>query len=197
MTADTSGTQQPGADVLALARDGALAGRWKLDPQGSRVEFAVRHFWGAITVRGWFERLEGEGTVGPDGAVTGRLVMDAASLNTKNKKRDQHLRSADFFTVEEHPRAVLTVNRASLTGNGQLAAEGELEAAGVRDPVSFTADLVDGGPEAVTLRAKLTVDRSRFGMTWSPMRVAAMQATGTATARFVRAPAEDAPGPTT
>jgi polyisoprenoid-binding protein YceI len=196
MTADTSGAGRPGGDVLTLVRDGALAGQWKLDPQASRVEFAVPHFWGAIKVRGWFERLEGDATVGPDGTVAGQLVMDVASLNTKNKQRDKHLRSADFFTVEEHPRSVLTVNRATLTGDGQLAAEGELEAAGVREPVSFTADIVDAGPDAVTLRAELTIDRSRFGMTWSPMRVASMQATGTVTARFVRAPDADTPGPT-
>ena len=173
--------------MAALARDGALAGRWVLDPRASRVEFRVRHFWGAVTIRGWFERLEGEGVVGPDGKVTGQLVMDAASLNTKNKQRDRHLRSGDFFDAADHPRVVVTVSRAELTHGPQLAAEGELEAAGVREPVSFTGEVVDASADAVTLQGELTVDRSRFGMTWSPLRIASMQATGSVTARFTRA----------
>ncbi|MGE5286210.1 MAG: YceI family protein [Micromonosporaceae bacterium] len=180
------GPGQAGEDVTALARDGGLAGRWTLDPQASSVEFRVKHFWNAVTVRGWFERLEGEGTVQPDGTVTGQLVIDATSLNTKNKQRDRHLRSADFFGVEQHPRVVVAVRRAALTGGGQLAAEGTLEAAGIGEPVSFTANVVHASPDSVTLRAELTVDRSRFGMTWRPMGIASIQALGSVTARFVR-----------
>ena len=63
---------------------------------------------------------------------------------------------------------------------------GTRQAAGVEEPVSFTADLVDTGNDAVTLRAELTVDRSRDGMTWGPMKMTAMQATGSVTARFFR-----------
>jgi polyisoprenoid-binding protein YceI len=189
MTTEAGGVPVTSADVLALVRDGALAGQWTLDPQASSAEFRVRHFWGMVTVRGRFERLEGEATVAPDGAVTGRLVIDAASLTTGNKQRDKHLRSADFFHAEQHPQVVLTVRRASATDGGRLAAEGVLAAAGVTEPVSFTADIVAASPDAVTLRAELTVDRSRFGMTWSPMRMAAMHATGSVTAGFTRASA--------
>jgi polyisoprenoid-binding protein YceI len=193
MAAEAGRAAQAGTDVAALVREGALAGRWVLDPQASRVEFGVRHFWGAVTVRGWFQRLEGEGAVGPDGKISGQLVIDAGSLNTKNKQRDRHLRSADFFNVQDHPRVVVTVSRAELTHGAQLAAEGELEAAGVREPLSFTAEVVDAGPDVVTLQAGLTVDRSRFGMTWSPLRMTSMQATGSVTARFTRAGAGSSP----
>ena len=193
MAAEAGRAAQAGTDVQALVRDGALAGRWLLDTRASRVEFRVRHFWGAVTVRGWFEQLEGEGSVGPDGKVAGQLVMDAGSLDTKNKQRDRHLRSADFFDAQNHPRVVVTVSRAELTDGAQLAAEGELEAAGVREPLSFTAEVVDASPDAVTLQAELTVDRSRFGMTWSPLRMTSMQATGSVTARFTRASAGSPP----
>jgi polyisoprenoid-binding protein YceI len=144
-------------------------------------------------VRGWFERLEGEGAVGPDRKVAGQLVIDAGSLNTKNKQRDRHLHSADFFDAQGHPRVVVTVSPAELTRGAQLAAEGELEAAGVREPLSFPAEVVDASPDAVTLQAELTVDRSRFGMTWSPLRMTSMQATGSVTARFTRAGAGSPP----
>lgn len=182
----TTGAGQASADdVAGLVRDGSLSGRWTLDQQASTAEFRVRHFWNAITVRGRFERLNGEGTAGPD-QVAGQLVLDATSLNTKNKKRDAHLRSADFFDAEKHPQVVLTVTKASVTPAGQLAAEGTLEAAGVTEPVTFTADVLDANADSVTLRAEFTVDRSRFGMTWSPLRMTSMQATGSVTARFTR-----------
>ncbi len=193
MAAEAGSAAQAGTDVAALVREGDLAGRWVLDPRASRVEFGVRHFWGAVTVRGWFGRLEGEAVVGPDGKISGQLVVDAASVNTKNKRRDRHLRSGDFFDVQDHPRVVVTVSRAELTHGTQLAAEGELEAAGVREPLSFTAEVVDAGADAVTLKAGLTVDRSRFGMTWSPLRMTSMQATGSVTARFTRAGAGSPP----
>jgi polyisoprenoid-binding protein YceI len=199
MTAETGGSRLPGADAVALARDGALAGRWKLDPQASTAGFAVRHFWGAITVRGRFGRLDGEGSVGPDGTAAGQVVIDAGSLDTGNKQRDKHLRSADFFDVQPHPRVVLTVNSGVPAAEGRLAVDGALEAAGVSQPVSFTAEVIDATADAVTLRAELSVDRSRFGMTWSPLRMASMQATGSVTARFTRLPGGGpaTPGPGT
>lgn len=63
-------------DAAALLDSGAAIGRWVLDPAGSRVEFHVKHFWGAITVRGSFGVLSGEGTVSSDGGVSGHLRLD-------------------------------------------------------------------------------------------------------------------------
>jgi len=56
-------------NVEALLKD--TVGRWSLDRPGSSVQFHVKHFWGAITVHGRFETLEGEGRVDPDGRVSG------------------------------------------------------------------------------------------------------------------------------
>ena len=185
MTTDPAASAATGAD----STPGALtthAGHWRLDPQASNVEFAVPHFWHAIKVRGSFGQLSGQGTVTPDGSVTGQIVIDAASLDTRNKQRDKHLRSADFFNSDQHPQVVLAVTQATATPDGRFAMVGTLQAAGVEEPVSFTADLVEAGNDAVTLRAELTVDRSRYGMTWSPMKMTAMQATGSVTARFIR-----------
>ena len=96
-------------DVAALLGDGTVAGSWVLDPVASRVEFHVKHFWGAITVHGSFDQIAGEGSVGADGSVTGRMSMEAGSLVTKNERRDKHLRSADFFDAEHYPDVVVTV----------------------------------------------------------------------------------------
>ena len=109
MTAQAGGPPLEDTDVLALARNGTLAGQWSLVPGESSAEFANRHFWNTITVHGRFGQISGEGTVARDGTVTGQLVIDAASLTTGNKQRDKHLRSADFFDVAKHPRVVLSL----------------------------------------------------------------------------------------
>jgi polyisoprenoid-binding protein YceI len=69
---------------LAELFDGGARGDWVLDVKGPRAEFAVQHFWGAITVRGRLEQIQGEGTTAEDGSVNGVLTIEAASLTTKN-----------------------------------------------------------------------------------------------------------------
>ncbi len=172
--------------AMAKLQSGGGQGHWALDPAGSTAEFRVKQFWGAITVRGWFDRIAGEGTVGATGAITGQLTMDASSVSTKNSRRDKHLRSADFFDVENHPSVVLTVTEATPGPDGQIAVRGSIEAAGHSEPVTFTAHADEATENAVTLRAELVVDRTAFGMTWSPMGMAAKQAAGSVVARFVR-----------
>ena len=115
------------------------------------------------------------------------VSFDATSLTTKNKQRDNHLRSADFFDIENHPMVVLTVTEAKPLDGVALVCKGTLEAAGHLEPIEFTAHVQDFTDRAVTMTADLVVDRLRFGMTWSPMRIAAYDACGTVTARFVRA----------
>lgn len=180
-------TQPTPADVTSLLANGMAAGNWVLDPAASRAGFAVRHFWGAVTVRGAFDLLTGEATVGQDGTMTGRITFDARSVSTKNKQRDTHLRSADFFDVDNHPHAVLTVASARPAGPAELQCQGTLEAAGHVRPVTFTAHIQEADAQAAVLTAEFEVDRSEFGMTWSPMRIASMTSRGTVRARFTRA----------
>jgi polyisoprenoid-binding protein YceI len=176
--------EQP--DLPALLREETVAGHWVLDPARSRVAFHVKHFWGLITVHGNFDQLSGEADISTDGTITGHLVMDATSVNTKNSKRDQHLRSADFFNAEMHPRMTLTITGAEPDGPGTLACHGTLEAAAHTEPIDFTATVELAGPEAVTLRSELEVDRTLWDMTWSPIGMASKTARGDVVAYFVR-----------
>ena len=137
-------------------------------------------------MHGSFGTITGEATVGQGGTATGWLNLDASSLSTRNKQRDQHLRSADFFDVEHHPRVVITVTAASPAGPDALACQGTLEAAGHEQPIEFTATVDVDSENAAVLHAEIEVDRTKFAMTWSPMRVAAFPARGTVVARFVR-----------
>jgi polyisoprenoid-binding protein YceI len=179
-------TEPTTTDITSLLADGAAAGNWVLDPAGSRAEFGVKHFWGAITVRGVIEHMTGEATVSPDGTATGRISFDAGSLNTRNKQRDKHLRSADFFHADKHPHATLTVTSARPAGPAELECQGTFEAAGHARPITFTARIQEATAHEIILTAELELDRSEFDMTWSPLHIASMTAHGTVTARFTR-----------
>lgn len=163
---------------------------WVLDPSRSRAEFAVRHFWGAITVRGRFERIQGEGAMAEDGSVAGALTIDAASLSTQNSQRDRDLRSAKFFDVAEHPSVVARVTRLAPGPAGGVALTAILEAAGRGQSLSVTARVLEASPGAITLAVTTVVDRTVFGMTWSPLGMASSSATLDVVARFVRGSAE-------
>jgi polyisoprenoid-binding protein YceI len=175
----------PSASEMTALRARAT-GAWALDPAASRAQFHVRTFWGAMTVHGSFEQISGEGRVGPAGVVSGHLFIDASSLNTRNRQRDRHLRSADFFDVEHHPEVAVTVSEAGPLAGTALHSRGTLEVAGHQQPLEFTADILEASGDAVTLRAEVVLDRTRFGMTRGPLHMVARQARGVVTARFVR-----------
>src|SRR5580692_11550029 len=84
-------------------RDGSLAGSWTLDPARSEVVLHTRHTWGLLPLQGVFRQVSGHGTVTKDGDASGVITVTAASVDTKNPRRDKHLRSADFFDVANHP----------------------------------------------------------------------------------------------
>jgi polyisoprenoid-binding protein YceI len=141
--------------------------RWLIDPDRSRIEFQVPHFYGLMTVKGRFETYDGFLALGSRPAV--ELTIDAASLDTGNKKRDVHLRSEDFFDVQVHPRARFIAESASLDGE-RLHVAGRLEAAGASVPLEFDATLRHLDRELEVI-ASTNVDHRQLGMTWSPLRM--------------------------
>lgn len=169
---------------------GAGAGHWVLDPQKSSVGVSQKHMWGLITVRASFSELAGEGEVKADGSITGTLRVGAASVDTKNSKRDKHLRSADFFHADTHPHITFNAKDARLDDNGSLAVSGDLEAAGTTRPLSLTANVSEASQDSATLTATVSVDRLDYGMTWNSMgMMVKAPATVSVTAHFTRQPA--------
>ena len=83
--------------------------RWTVDVEDASAGFAVKTFWGLATVHGRFDRFDGSYEVGPDGPKI-ELTIDAGSLDTGNKTRDKHLRSTEFFRVDEHPHGALQLD---------------------------------------------------------------------------------------
>jgi len=135
---------------------------WTLDPDASSVEFAVKTFWGLMTVRGRFDRFDGSYEVGPDGASI-ELTVDADSIDTGNSTRDKHLRADDFFHVAEHPQIRFTSTRVHAVRDGILHIVGRLEAAGIVTELEFPAfvSTIQGG---LVIEATTTVDQVAFGM---------------------------------
>jgi polyisoprenoid-binding protein YceI len=137
--------------------------RWTIDPDESFVEFAIKTFWGATTVRGRFDRFDGSYENGPDG-TTIELTIDADSLDTGNRTRDKHLRSTDFFHVTEHPRVRFISTRVHNVNGGLLHVVGRLEAAGNVVLLEFPATVRPVG-NGLEIEATTTVDQSQLGMT--------------------------------
>jgi len=194
-------TGQPAHPTVAeMLADPWSSGRWVIDTEGSRAEFAVKHLWGAATVHGSLGPVSGEASVGADGTITAALSIDAASLSTNNKVRDAHLRSADFFDVKHHPEVIVTVTAAKPASSADLAAldcRGVIEAGGRVQPVGFLAKVSGVTQDSVVLQAELLVDRTGFAMTWGPIGIVSATARSTVVVRFIRPPDEPLARPAT
>ncbi|MCW7941243.1 hypothetical protein AAW14_03970 [Streptomyces hygroscopicus] len=161
-------------------------GLWQLDPTASTVAVRHRTMWGLITVKGSFTALTGQGEVKPDGTAQGTITVDASSLETKNAKRDQHLRSADFFDTDRHPEITFVVRSAEAESGETARITGQLTVRGISRPQSFTARIAGADADAVTLKAEFTVDREQFGMGWNQLGMMRGLTTVDATLRLAR-----------
>jgi polyisoprenoid-binding protein YceI len=170
-------------DLQALLQDASLAGDWTLDPAKSTIGLKSRSMWGLVPVKGVFREVTGHGTVSPAGEVSGTITVAAASVDTKLKKRDDHLRSADFFEVSEYPDITFTVDRIAPASDA-VTVSGQLTVHGQTRPVSFPARVSVSGGDEVWLDGDVHVNRADFGLTWSQLRMASMKNTITVHAVF-------------
>jgi polyisoprenoid-binding protein YceI len=147
---------------------GYLAGTWDIDASHSDVSFTVRHMM-VSKVRGRFGKFSGEIVTGEnlaDSSVT--ATIDATSIDTNNEQRDGHIRSADFFDVENHPE--WTFRSTALRVDGEdLALDGELTLKGVTRPVTLALEVNGFGPDAwggtrAGFSASTAIDRNDFGV---------------------------------
>jgi polyisoprenoid-binding protein YceI len=171
-------------------------GSWKLDPARSTVALSQKNFWGLATVRGAITSVSGAGDVREDGTATGSVTLDATSISTGNPKRDEHLRSADFFECSEHPTFVFTVSKAATKEAGEpgkpgeaaaARIEGELTIRGVSKPHTIDAEVSRGDDGSVALNAEFQVERTDFGLTWNQLGMMRGPATVSAALCFTRA----------
>ena len=137
---------------------------WRIDPDRSSVEFTVKHLWGIATVKGRFSRYEG--TLNLSGEPAIELIIEADSLDTKNKRRDKHLRSPDFFAVEQHPYARFLSESASLEDE-RFTVRGVLHVRGASLPLEIDATLRHAGDE-LEIEAVTVADHRALGHDLEP-----------------------------
>ena len=178
--------QSTAPTVDTLLRDGQLAGSWTLDPSRSQVRLSSKSMWGLVSVKGVFTDVSGTGTVSPSGAVSGTITVAAGSVDTKNKKRDVHLRSADFFDADNHPSITVSVDGITPSETGAQVT-GTLAVRDRTRPLSFDAKVSAVDAAEVWLDAEIRVNRADFGLTWNQMGMASMDNTITIHAVFSRA----------
>lgn len=145
-------------------------GTWTVDPAHSSVEFRVKHL-GIATVKGRFEQFEGQLTITEDGDHHASGTIQVASVDTNEPKRDDHLRSPDFFDVATHPEISFRSNTLEVDGD-ELRVAGDITIRGVTEPIELTGELggIEDDPwghQRVGLQVSGQLSRGRFGMTFN------------------------------
>jgi len=161
------------ASLLLILATGPQAKTFQIDPAHSAVTFEVRYMM-LSNVSGSFTEFAGTFEYDPEHPDKWRTdaEIQAASINTGNKDRDDHLRSADFFTVEQHPTLTFRSKKVAKAGD-QWQLHGELSMLGETRPVVLDLELVGEMPDPRTGGTRMawnatgTIDRKDFGMTWS------------------------------
>jgi polyisoprenoid-binding protein YceI len=153
------------ADLKAELARGALNGSWTLVPTESSVGLKAKAMWGIVLVKGTFGELAGCAAVAADGGVTGRLEVKSASINTKMKKRDAHLRSDDFFASDRFPDIVFEIDQVTSTTSG-LKVAGRLTVRERALRLEFPAVVADLGSGRIGIDTEVQVDRSELGLSY-------------------------------
>ncbi len=150
------------------------AAEWRIDPTHTTVSFKVRHL-GVTWVQGEFQRVSGKVSYDRKnpGAAAADIVIDAASINTRNARRDNHLRTDDFLLVEKHPSITFKSKSVKNAGADGLDLVGDLTIRGVtKEVVLKVADIsgeVTTGRGTVKMGASATtqINRKEFGVKYN------------------------------
>ncbi len=156
------------------------ATHWAFDLTHSSINFHVRHLM-VSKVHGQFRQWSGVLQLDDEDITRSRVevTIDAASVDTKEDKRDAHLRSPDFLDVEKFPTLTFKSTQIERKSDDELLVTGELTIAGITKPAKLTVELGGqvkdpwGGTRA-GFSAKTTVHRKDYGLTWN----AALEAGG-------------------
>jgi polyisoprenoid-binding protein YceI len=151
--------------------DAPPAGLWTIDPGHAELAFIGRHF-GLTKVRGRFTAVAGEVTIGDDPAAsTVNVTIEMASVSSGDQRRDDHLRSADFFDVEHHPTA--TFRSTGLRTDGATATlVGDLTIKDVTRPVTLDVEYLGAvtdpwDDDRAVFSANGRINREDWGLTWN------------------------------
>jgi polyisoprenoid-binding protein YceI len=168
----TLGTFAAALAAFALTTP-ALAGTYVVDAGHSVVSFKVKHL-GISNVLGTFEKFDGtfEYDAQANTATLATATIEAASVNTKDEKRDGHLKSADFFDVEKSPQITFASTSISPIKENRFTVKGNLTIRGITKPVTLNGTF-NGlasdpwGNDRAAFSATGTINRTDYGITWN------------------------------
>ena len=150
-----------------------LTGTWTLDPAHTRIGFVARHAM-VTKVRGSFNEFEG--TAALDGANPANshaeVTIKAASIDTRNAQRDEHLRSNDFLAMQEYPKITFASTGVRQVDDTTFELTGDLTIKGVTNkitiPFEFEGSAKDPfGNQRVGFEGSVTINRKDYGVTWN------------------------------
>ena len=179
-----------GADLgtVALPRvagaDLPAPGIYTIDPVHSAINITARHL-GFATVRGRFTEFSGKLEVGnPVEQSRVTALIEAASIDTGNKMRDDHMRSADFLGVDVHPVIQYVGTGITPLGGEKWRVDGKLTLNGMTRPISLDLTYLGVGPDSwggvrAAFHAVTDLKRDDFAMNYNPMIRAGVAAVGT------------------
>ena len=157
--------------TTAIEFPGYKAGTWTLDPSHSEVTFSVRHMM-ISKVRGTFG-VKSATLTAPENPLeaTVEATVDVTSIDTKDEGRDTHLRSAEFFDVENYPTMEFHSTGVRIE-KGDFLVDGNLTIKGITKPVTFDFDFGGFGTDPwgnykAGATAKTVINREDFGLTWN------------------------------
>ena len=144
-------------------------GLWSVDTVHSTIEFRVKHML-IQTVKGRFRNFDGVIVTGDNPSVIG--TIDVGSLETLHAERDAHLRSPDFFDIEQYPAITFQADEIEFNGDGRhFTLPGELTIKGITRPIMLDGEvrgsLVDGERRWVALALSGQLERSDYGLVWN------------------------------
>jgi polyisoprenoid-binding protein YceI len=148
------------------------AGAYALDPAHSHVGMSVRHMMVSRT-KGRFADVSGTVHIAEEPLESFvEVEIQAASIDTRDETRDGHLRSPDFFDVEEHPTIGYRSTKVTPAGRGRWTVDGDLTVRGVTRPVALDVAFEGGakdpwGGDRIGFTARGELDREAFGLTWN------------------------------
>jgi polyisoprenoid-binding protein YceI len=158
--------------ALVLSAQPAAA-QYDVDAVHSQILFKVRHL-GISTVTGEFQDFTATFDVDPKDLSTlkAEATIDTKSIDTREPDRDNHLKSADFFDIENHPQIRFVSTKAEPVSGNQVKLHGDLTIRGVTKPIILDAEfggtVVDGrGIHRAAFTAETKINRKDFGVSWN------------------------------
>jgi polyisoprenoid-binding protein YceI len=165
------------AGVQDLLSNPASVGVWNVDPGRSTIEFKAKSMWGLAPVKGRFTEFSGDGQITDTQTVFGRIDIRAASLDTNIHKRNEHLRSADFFEAEKYPEISVVVTGAEAINGDTVDLRTQLTVKSTTAPVALRAKVAVLDDGAVRVSGRATIDRKDFGVDGNMMGMVVDKAT--------------------